>query len=207
MSKGWTPVIWARPIALALALCLTTWGCGQAKKDRAKTAAQRKIQSAIAEYSAASEKANSLHGKVISQFQRANQSKDLDEYRGSLRRDVLPAIDQFLSMLQMMPTKTPELQKIHTGLVAAYQEARKQITEFTDRLQTAKDLGRFNEIRNLLQQRVTAYQSQLSQYYTQYNRRLQLAENQSQVDPASGATPTAAPAPPGSAQSVTATTP
>ena len=181
-----------RTVTIALTLSTLLVGCGQAKKDREKTAALRATQKAIADYSSASEKANGLHGEVIAQFQRANQSKDLEEYRASLRRDVLPAIGKFVSMLKMMPVGTPELKRIHGGLVKAYQQAGKQITEFTDRLQTAQDLKRFTDIRNELQQSVAKYQKELGAYYVQYNRRLHLAEEPAK---APAATPKAAPAP------------
>ena len=151
---------------------LSLSGCGDAKADRERTEAAKKAQVAIAAYSAASQEANNLHGEVIRQFAKANSATNLPDYREAMRRDVLPAMDRFVARLKGMPVDTPQLKRIHGGLINAYTDARKDIAAFVDQLQTARDLERFAAIRKRLQQRVGAYQSDLAAYYKNWNRQL-----------------------------------
>ncbi len=182
-------------VALTVGVALATLaGCGPAKADRAKAEALRKTQLAIHSYSEASKKANGLHGEVIKQFGKANASTNLQDYREAMRKDVLPAMDRFVATLRGMPTSTPELERIHAGLVSAYSEARTDIAAYVDRLQTARDLERFVDIRKRLQRRVAAYQRDLATYYKQWNRQLRLADRAAGgTAPPEASTPTAAP--------------
>ncbi len=168
---------------------LSLSGCGDAKADRERTEAAKQAQVAIAAYSAASQEANNLHGEVIRQFAKANSSTNLPDYREAMRRDVLPAMDRFVARLKGMPADTPQLKRIHGGLISAYTDARKDIAAFVDQLQTARDLERFAAIRKRLQQRVGAYQSDLAAYYKNWNRQLRGG-----ASPASPNGPPAAPA-------------
>lgn len=171
-------------------------GCGEAKADRERAEAARKAQVAIASYSAASQEANNLHGEVIRQFAKANGATNLPDYREAMRRDVLPAMDRFVTRLKGMPTGTPQLKRIHGGLINAYTDARKDINAFVDKLQTARDLERFAAIRKRLQRRVAAYQSDLAAYYKNWNRQLRDGAKPAAAEPAptpGSATPTAKP--------------
>lgn len=186
----------ARHIAALAILILATLvgGCGEAKADRERAEAARKAEAAIAAYSAASQEANALHGEVIRQFGKANAATNLPDYREAMRRDVLPAMDRFVARLKGMPVNTPELKRIHGGLITAYADARRDIATFVDQLQSARDLSRFGVIRKRLQQRVGAYQSDLAAYYKNWNRKLRDGAPKPADQPASGQTAPAAPA-------------
>ncbi len=162
----------ARLVVLALALSFAA--CGKPAEDRARAAELQRTQAAIGAYSAASQAANSLHSDVIGAFQRANRSTSLPNYREAMQKDVLPAMDRFIERLSQMPTGTPELERIHGGLVQAYRDARSKLATYTESLQTARDLARFAPIREELQQRVAAYRSDLDNYYRGHNRQLRL---------------------------------
>lgn len=161
----------AAPIVAALALLL---GCDRVDEDRDKVAARQKAQVAISAYSEASKAANGLHGEVIAAFQRANASASLADYREAMRREVQPAMDRFIERLQAMPVGTPELVRIHGGLITAYRDARNELSAYGDELQTAQDLARFAPIRERLQQRVAAYRSDLEAYYGSQERQLKV---------------------------------
>ena len=96
-----------------------------------------------------------------------------------------------------MPAGTPQLKRIHGGLINAYTDARKDIALFVDKLQTARDLERFAVIRKRLQRRVAAYQSDLAAYYKNWNRQLRDGAKSPATSPSgapapASATPTAA---------------
>lgn len=161
--------------------------CGRVDADRSRSAEDQRAQSAILAYSTASQQANGLHGDVIDAFHRANRAASLPDYRDAMAREVLPSMDRFIDRLRAMPTGSPELERIHGALLAAYSEARGDLALFVQGLQTAADLRRFDPIRERLQKRIAAYRDDLEAYYRAHNRTLRL-------DSADGDAPAAVPA-------------
>jgi hypothetical protein len=162
-------------LALATAVAVVALGavaCDKVDEDRAQSEAVAKAHAAIAAYSEAAQAANGLHGEVIDAFQRANRSSSLPDYRDAIRKEVLPAMDRFIERLRAMPTGTPDLDRIHGGLVKAYSEARDQLASYADNLNAAANLSEFQPIREQLRQRVAAYRGDLEAYYRGQNRQL-----------------------------------
>jgi len=176
--------------AVLLALAPMGSGCDKIRGDRAESSATRRAQTAINAYSKASERVNGLHGDIIGAFGRANTANNLPDYRDALRGEVVPAMERFVERLEKMPTGTPELQRIHLGLVAAYRKALEQIQTFIRDLRSPDDLPGFNPIRDRLQQQVALYNRDLDAYYRRFRRELRF---EGAVGASAGATPTAAP--------------
>ncbi len=184
-------------VALAAAGALLTgalWlgGCEKIREDRAQATDRRRAQTAINVYSKASERVNGLHGDIIRAFGQANQANNLPDYREALRGDVVPAMERFIERLEQMPTGSPELQRIHLGLVSAYREALEQIRVFIRDLRAPQDLPAFNAIRDRLQQGVAHYNRDLDGYYRRFRRELRFEGGK---DAPAAATETAATSP------------
>ena len=140
--------------------------------DRAKAQAQKSADTAIDAYSKASEQANSAHRNVIEAFAKANSSRNLADYKKAMREQVIPRMTVFVERLELMTTGTPQLQRIHKILLAAYKKASVDMTAFVDTLQSPNDLGKFKKIRQDLQDNVEHYRVELHKYYTNHNRKL-----------------------------------
>ena len=169
-------------------------GCKKVQADRQLTAAEKQANTAIEKYSAASAEANAAHQAVLQSFEQANHASDLTLYKQALREKVLPAMDSFVERLKKMPTETPELKRIHSELLDAYQMARGEIDAFERELDGVDGLAKFGDIRSRLQTGVRTYRESLAAYYAANKRQLKLdgrtAESTSHAPEA--ATPTAA---------------
>lgn len=177
-------------LTLALLAMLPVAGCDKINADRKQAEERRRAQEAINAYSKASDKVNGLHSGIISAFGRANQAANLPDYREALRNGVIPAMERFVARLEKMPTGTPELQRIHLGLVAAYRRAIEEIGSFVRDLRSPQDLPAFNPIRDRLQQQVGLYNRDLDAYYRRFKRELRFEGAQA---PPAAATATSAP--------------
>lgn len=168
-------------------LPLGAQGCAKLKAERADATAHKAALQAIQAYSTAADAASAAHAAVLAAFEKANHAANLAEYRRGLRDDVLPAMDAFLVKLRAVPTGTPDLLGIHGKLVAAYEQARREIADFERRLEDIGNLPQFASIRDQLQAAVKVYRAELTAYYGRFHRQLQVA-------PAPrAATPTGAP--------------
>lgn len=159
--------------AVALAALATT-GCEKARQDRGQLELLQQGAAAIEQYSAATDRANASHREVLAAFAAANASSNLTDYKAALRTKVLPAMDAFIEKLAAMPTRTPELKKIHGGLTEAYRRCRDAVTEFESELKDPSGLPRFDAIRGELQQAVRQYSDELGKYYAAHRRQLRL---------------------------------
>ncbi len=160
-------------VSAAIALSLAG-GCKKVTEDRKLTAAEKLADVAIEKYSAASAEANAAHQAVLQSFEQANHASDLTLYKQALREKVLPAMDTFVERLKKMPTETPELKRIHSNLLDAYQTARGEIDVFERELQGVDGLARFGDIRSRLQTGVRTYREALAAYYVANKRQLKL---------------------------------
>lgn len=170
-------------IALLAALSLATQGCAKLQAERAESAAHKAAVQAIQAYSAAADAASAAHAAVLAAFEKANHGANLADYRRGLREEVLPAMDVFLIKLKAVPTATGELRGIHGKLIAAYEQARREIAEFERRLDDIGGLTQFASIRDQLQVAVKAYRSELTAYYGRFHRQLQVAPAPRAVTP------------------------
>ena len=185
-------------LALSCGLWLVT-GCQKVEEDRARSVQIEQAKQAITAYSEASAKTNDLHGRVIASFAVANRSKNIPDYRDAMRSNVVPAMQKYIGHLETMPTETPDLERIHLGLVAAYRQALAEIELFVRDLLSHSDLDQFDRIRDGLQARIVIYDNELHQYYQQYGHELRYAAKKAPPQPAE-----VAPVQP--AQTATATT-
>ena len=176
-AGGWdkmrTVMRWWLPSLLTL-LVVSLPGCRKPAQDRAESATSRAAVQAIQAYSAAADTASTAHASVLQAFDQANHSASLADYRRNLREQVLPAMDAFVLKLKAVPTATSELQQIHGKLVAAYEQARRDIDDFEKTLEGLDGLARFGAIRDRLQEAVGKYRAALQTYYARYKRQLKV---------------------------------
>lgn len=185
LSPSWIVVLLRALVLAALfgASSLGALGCSKVQADRAESAANKAALQAIQAYSAAADGASAAHATVLAAFEKANHGANLADYRRGLREDVLPAMDAFLVKLKAVPTATGELRGIHGKLVAAYEQARREIDEFERRLEDIGGLPQFATIRDHLQVAVKAYRTELTAYYGRFHRHLQVAPAPRAVTP------------------------
>jgi hypothetical protein len=184
--------MWTWLLALACGLVLAT-GCKKIEEDRARSLHKERAKKAIVDYSAASTKTNDLHGRVIASFSAANRSPNLPDYRAAMRTLVVPAMQNYIGHLETMPTQTPDLERIHLGLVAAYRQALAEIELFVRDLRSPSDLEKFDRIRDALQARIVIYDNELHQHYQQYGHELRYEQDKANPKPAAAITATTAP--------------
>jgi len=161
-------------VVLLVLPSLSGSACGKLRGEAAEGRARREQVAAIKTYSDATAKANAAQARFLEAFERANRSSSLEAYREALGRDVLPALDAFLSELEAMPVEQGRLAEIHAMLVDAYKEARAGIAALADTLVDRAALSGFDVIRTRLQSGVSAYREALREHYRAHGVELRL---------------------------------
>jgi len=121
-------------IAVAIAMMLLAIGAPGCDAINGPSELERAIakeQEVIRAYSSEVDRVDTLQKQFVDAWKKANEKKDLKLYKDDLTANVLPALDAYVSAAAAMPTASPELQKIHAPLVAAYQAAQAELVRFT----------------------------------------------------------------------------
>lgn len=128
-------VLMTAPRYTLLALALGAFALASAACDRvnAPSELERAIaaeQEAIAAYSAAVPRVDELQRAFVDAWKAAHELTELKAFKESLEATVLPALDRYLEAAAAMPTRSPELARIHAITLDAYRAARDVFADF-----------------------------------------------------------------------------
>ena len=117
-----------------LGFALLTSGCDAVNRD---TEAERQIaeeQKAIVAYSKGVPTADLQQTQFVRAWETANEIKSLKAFQEAMETSVIPRLGDYVTSLKEMPTRSAELQRIHSAVVGSYAEAVIAFTVFIDGL-------------------------------------------------------------------------
>lgn len=173
----------------AFALLVPLSGCERirgALEDRRELTAE---QQAIQAYSDATDKVNVQQQRFVQAWERAVKNEEVTPLKTAVEKEVIPALTDYLGALRKMPTATPELERIHSVIVAAYEATLQDLQTFVT---TLSEENRKEPV-DLLIARLSAlskaeeeYRKDLKAYYEKHNITL-IQDKQEASQPAGAA--------------------
>ena len=166
-----------------LVLCaggaLASVACDRVAGDSDREKAIASEQQAIAAYSAKVPEAEQFQSKFVDAWKKVNEIKDLKAFKEGVEAQVIPALDQYLAALTMMPTSSKPLEAVHAEVVKSYKTAVGAFRVFVSGLTDENVESRYRELLGQMDTVVRAekqYRKALAVYYAENRVKLVGAE-------------------------------
>ncbi len=166
--------------SLGVALAVAAMGCDRVAGDSEREKAIAVEQQAIEAYSAKVPEAEQFQSKFVDAWKKVNEIKDLKAFKEGVEAQVIPALDQYLAALTMMPTSSQQLKVVHDEVVKSYQTAVAAFRSFVGGLTDDNVEGRYRELLAQMDAVVRAekqYRKALATYYAENRVKLVGAED------------------------------
>lgn len=162
-----------RRFALLLAaLLLATTGCDRIRAALEERQELTDEQRAIQAYSDATPKVNLAQQRFVQSWELAVKNEQVAPLKAAIEKDVVPALDDYLKVLRSMPTGTPELERVHGIIIAAYVTMQSDVAAFRDSLSEEnrkEPVDTLVERLGALTRAEDSYRKELKAYYEAHN--------------------------------------